>query len=143
MKNQLIEIVFLDSVVVLYACSPRQSREDSKKLKGCDYLLKNMRELEGLATLTALLRFNCIGGIMKDTEIPACTECKDEHYKLHGCCNGHECGCRAEPVLITNCKTCNPAGDKPMPDYVKKYAKYIEYENSSLDYPPTDTRNTN
>ena len=56
-----------------------------------------------------------------------CSSCDDEHYILHVCCGGHECGCMGKPVLMTNCTVCNPDGDKPPGDYVKGYAKHLEY----------------
>lgn len=65
---------------------------------------------------------------------PACLDCQDERYILHGCCSGYanECGCMGQPVLITNCKLCNPKGDLPMGEYVSDWKGYIEYR-----YEPT------
>lgn len=61
--------------------------------------------------------------------MPQCIDCQDEHYILHGCCDGRECGCMAKPVLITNCVKCNPAGDKTMGEYVASWSSYIEYRH--------------
>ncbi len=58
-----------------------------------------------------------------------CDKCQDDHYILHGCCSGlaNECGCMGQPVLITNCKECNPKGDMPMGEYVQQYAEHVEF----------------
>ncbi len=56
-----------------------------------------------------------------------CNECGDEHYILIGCCNGYQCGCMGQPVNITNCKKCNPEGDKPIKGSLSEYAEIFEY----------------
>lgn len=58
--------------------------------------------------------------------VPFCLECKDEHYILHKCCDGRECGCRGQPSLMTNC-TCNPDGDKDAGPIVSDWENCIEY----------------
>ena len=64
---------------------------------------------------------------MTEDKMPQCIECQDEHYILHGCCDGRECGCMAKPVLMTNCIKCNPSGSLPLGDYVADWANVVEY----------------
>jgi hypothetical protein len=69
-----------------------------------------------------------MGAIIKEN-IHGCSKCDGEHYILHGCCSGasNQCGCMGQPVLITNCELCNPAGDLPMGEYVGDWADQVEY----------------
>jgi hypothetical protein len=64
---------------------------------------------------------------MDKDKCPSCGTCDDDHYILHGCCSGRECGCMGQPVLMTNCADCNPNGDKPLGDGVACYAEHVEY----------------
>ena len=56
-----------------------------------------------------------------------CIYCRDEHYNLHGCCSGRECGCLSAPVLANNCLHCNPNNDKPPGEYVKSWLQFVEF----------------
>lgn len=56
-----------------------------------------------------------------------CLECQDEHYILHRCCDGRECGCAGQPSLRTNCTACNPNGDKDLGPYVSDWENCVEY----------------
>ena len=56
-----------------------------------------------------------------------CKKCDGEGYILGGCCNGFECGCRGQPVSLTNCKACNPDASAPLSAYMAEYADYVEY----------------
>ena len=39
-----------------------------------------------------------------------CDKCGGYNYVLIGCCSGHECGCRGQPVDSEPCPSCNSDG---------------------------------
>jgi hypothetical protein len=55
-----------------------------------------------------------------------CKECDGDNYTLGYCCNGYQCGCMAQPVTITRCKTCNADGEKDPGIRLKDILPYLE-----------------
>ncbi len=55
-----------------------------------------------------------------------CRSCDDDHYILHGCCDGRECGCMGQPVSMSVCMDCNHDGKKEVSGYAAEYAHGIE-----------------
>ena len=63
--------------------------------------------------------------------MPRCDACGGDRYILHGCCSGRDCGCMGQPVLMTNCTECNPAGDAEVPVHMDIYARHVEYRHEA------------
>lgn len=50
--------------------------------------------------------------VFEAMEGPECDTCQGYNYELLGCCGGHECGCRGQPVDAKACPQCNPDGKR-------------------------------